>query len=290
LNRPAELAAETLYVIGGLYGNREALTTVLAMADQEKRPVRIIFNGDFNWFNVDASSFEEVNRVVLDHVAIRGNVETELATEQSDAGCGCGYPDWVDDNEVYRSNLILARLKETARAFPAIRERLGRLPMHLIAEVGDLRVGIVHGDATSLNGWAFSWEYLSQPNHTPYMHKCFREADVRVFASTHTCLPVCREYDTPARCVVINNGAAGMPNFSGTQYGVGIRISRFPYRESLHRSIIEEIFIEAIPIRYDAVAWYQQFLANWPQASAGYASYQKRIEHGPPFTESKAWP
>jgi len=48
-----ELAAETLYVIGGLYGNLPALDQIAAVAADEPRPPLLVFNGDFNWFNID---------------------------------------------------------------------------------------------------------------------------------------------------------------------------------------------------------------------------------------------
>ena len=37
-----------------------------------------------------AEAFEAINRRVLEHPALRGNVETELASPADDAGCGCG--------------------------------------------------------------------------------------------------------------------------------------------------------------------------------------------------------
>lgn len=46
----------------------------------------------------------------------------------------------------------------------------------------------------------------------------FAEASVDVFASTHTCLPALCRFDGDEK-VVINNGAAGMPNFA-TSTGV----------------------------------------------------------------------
>lgn len=106
--QPPTLETETLYVIGGLYGNVEALEVVLAMQRAEARrgqAVTLFFNGDFNWFNVDAASFEKVNDTVLAHAAIQGNVEAELAAEVSDAGCGCGYFTWVGDGVVTRSTI-----------------------------------------------------------------------------------------------------------------------------------------------------------------------------------------
>src|SRR6266540_1205226 len=130
--RAADLKAQSLYIVGGLYGNPFALDAVLAMARRES--AALVFNGDFNWFNVDPAEFERVNEVVLQHVAMRGNVETEMAGEDSGAGCGCAYPEWVGDAEVERSNKILRRLRETARGFPDLCARLGGLPMHLVAE------------------------------------------------------------------------------------------------------------------------------------------------------------
>ena len=73
-----EQTAETLYVVGGLYGNRPALAALRQLAAQEPGPVRLCFNGDFNWFNVDDAGFAAVNRAVLEHDACLGNVEAEL--------------------------------------------------------------------------------------------------------------------------------------------------------------------------------------------------------------------
>ena len=147
-NRAADLQAETIYVIGGLYGNRAALAEILTMAARETVAPTLVFNGDFNWFNIDADDFAAINTGVLKHVALRGNVETELAAGDADnAGCGCAYPDYVDDADVERSNQIMQKLHETASAFPELSARLGSLPMHLLAQVGadaTKRFGIVH--------------------------------------------------------------------------------------------------------------------------------------------------
>ena len=45
---------------GGLYGNVEALHEILAMKARDERngpEVRLLFNGDFNWFDIDDQSF-----------------------------------------------------------------------------------------------------------------------------------------------------------------------------------------------------------------------------------------
>lgn len=41
--------------------------------------------------------------------ATAGNVEVEASGTGSEAGCGCGYPGYVDDNVVHRSNQIVER-------------------------------------------------------------------------------------------------------------------------------------------------------------------------------------
>src|SRR5258706_14029896 len=116
----------------------------------------LVFNGDFLGLEVEAADFGRVNDVVLAFHPTRGNVETELASPQDGAGCGCGYPEWVDDATVSRSNEIIAALRETARRFPAALARLAALPMHLVAAVGGERRAIVHGDAAWLAGWGVS--------------------------------------------------------------------------------------------------------------------------------------
>ena len=162
--REAELCADTLYVVGGLYGNRQALATLLRMFTAEHGSKALVFNGDFNWFNTDAPGFEAINSEVRRHRAIRGNVETELAGEDSGADCGCAYPESVPEADVVRSNQIFDELRTTALRFPAIRQHLGNLPMHLVAQIGAARIGIVHSDAQSLAGWGFDVSALDDPD------------------------------------------------------------------------------------------------------------------------------
>jgi hypothetical protein len=54
----------------------------------------------------------------------------------------------------------------------------------------------------------------------------FGRAEVSVLASTHTGLPYARAVpDGARRRLVINNSAAGLPNFAGTSYCVITRLS-----------------------------------------------------------------
>ena len=283
--RAANLQAQSLYVVGGLYGNRFALEAVLAMARREG--AALVFNGDFNWFNVDPAEFEDVNRTVLEHAALRGNVETEIAGEDSGAGCGCAYPDWVGEAEVERSNEILTRLRGTASAYPELRERLAALPMHLVAEVGGLRIGIAHGDAESLAGWQFSQEALRE--RPERVRALLAGSGVDVFACTHTCLPVMQDFDAlRGKALIVNNGAAGMPNFRDTRFGLATRIAGTPSAQALYGARLGAAVVEAVPLHYDHEAWMAEFDRAWPVGSPAALSYRKRIASGPGYEVEQA--
>lgn len=289
--RDADLRAETLYVIGGLYGNVPALEAILQLAMREMAEPTLVFNGDFNWFNVDAMAFEGVNRVVLQHVALRGNVETELAAGADEAGCGCAYPDYVDDADVERSNAIMRRLRQTSRGFAEIADRVSRLPMHAVADIGGQRVGIVHGDAESLAGWRFAHDALHETENVAWLHQVCREAELAGFASSHTCLPTFRRFaEGDATHFIINNGAAGMPNFSHTQYGLLTRLSIHPAPEGVaqYGGRAGEMHVDAVPVHYDSARFEREFLAQWPPGSPAYHSYFKRITEGPAFAAPHA--
>jgi hypothetical protein len=292
-DRAPEIHAEVLYVVGGLYGNVEALAALEALAARERSAPTVVFNGDFHWFDIAPADFAAVERAVSRHVATRGNVETEIAGEESDAGCGCAYPLDVSDAEVRRSNEILARLRETARSFPIERSRLARLPMHLVARVGACRVAIVHGDASSLAGWGFEHARLDDPAHGRWIEAMFRDAAVDVFASSHTCLPALRRFAVDGSMrVVANNGAAGMPNFRGLRHGVVTRIARAPFDGPERLCAIEAggVQVEAIALAYDDARWRSRFLAAWPEGSSAHASYFRRIAEGPRFEPATASP
>jgi len=279
--RPPEVETETLYAIGGLYGNPFALAAVLDLAAQEPTAPTLVFNGDFNWFDVEPGGFAALNAAVLGHVALRGNVETELANDAGGAGCGCAYPEYVGDADVARSNAILDRLRATARGFPALRARLGSLPMHAVAAVGGVRIAIVHGDAWSLAGWRFAQESLAEDA----VERAFDAAGVSVFASSHTCLPVTYR---SAGGLIANNGAAGMPNFRGTRYGLLTRIATAPRADALYAERIGPVVVETLAVRYDHERWCAHFDRLWPAGSPAAVSYRERITAGPDYEPAQA--
>jgi len=286
LAAPATLQVDTLWIAGGLYGNPEALARLLDLYESEDGDKALVFNGDFHWFDVALEDFLHVNRVVLAHRATRGNVETELALPGPDAGCGCGYPAWVGDAEVARSNAILERLRASVANELETLRALAALPMSLVAEVGAERVAVVHGDADSLAGWSFSQESLATGAGVAAARAALAAAEARIIASSHTCLPVLQSIGEDRG--VVNNGAAGMPNFSGTRFGVATRISVRRRAGALYGLRVGAVEIEAQPIAYDHAAWRERFLASWPEGSAAHASYFARIVNGPNYTPAAA--
>ena len=286
LAAPASLRVDTLWVAGGLYGNPEALDRLLELYEEERGGKALVFNGDFHWFDVAQEDFLRVNAAVMRHAATRGNVETELAVPAADAGCGCAYPEWVGDAEVARSNRIIERLRIAAQSAPQALRLLGELPMLLVAEVAGERVAVVHGDADSLAGWGFSQERLATAPGAAGARAAFQAAAVRVFASSHTCLPVLQAFEGDR--ALINNGSAGMPNFSGTRFGVATRISVRRSSAALYGIRAGALRVEAVAVEYDHAAWVERFLRSWPAGTDAHTSYWNRIVDGPRYQRAAA--
>jgi hypothetical protein len=297
LAEPARLEADTLYVVGGLYGNPVALWDVLKRAEREPGgPAVIVFNGDFHWLDVDPDDFRAISQSVLAHRATKGNVEAELASDE-DAGCGCAYPDYVGDDVVDRSNQIITRLRATAGRFPELVRRMGELPRYLTVDIAGERVGIVHGDPESLAGWRLALEAMEpgdpavrrqvgwrgQTTTPTDLLDWFGRADVSVLASTHTGLPYAQVIpDGRRQRLVVNNGAAGLGNFAGTTFGVITRLSSDPRLpvDSLYGATVGALRCDAVALRFDLDLWKARFLAQWPPGTPGHRSYFTRLTRG----------
>jgi hypothetical protein len=290
-DRAADFTADVLYVAGGLYGNLAALVAIEQLVTAERGPATIVFNGDFHWLDAEPEWFATVDRRVAIHTATRGNVETEIGrTSDIGAGCGCAYPEGVDADTVRRSNAIFVTLRGACPH--VIADRLAHLPMHLVAAVGGLRVGIVHGDATALAGWSFGIDALDDPVSRPALTSIRQTSRIDVFASTHTCLAALRDFALPSgRLTVINNGAAGMPNFSGMPSGLVTRIgtSRSP-NTPLYGLVRDGVHIDALAVPYAPADFLEHFLACWPAGSPAHASYYRRIVGGPEHSAARARP
>jgi hypothetical protein len=293
--RAAEIQADTLYVVGGLYGNVAALDAIEHLAAQEQSGAQLVFNGDFHWFDADPALFAEVQQPVLANTALRGNVETEIAADDAEAGCGCAYPESVPDADVARSIAILVRLRGVASELaPDPRPALAALPMHAVAQVGALRIGLVHGDAWSLAGWRFAHDALhaahSDAAQQLRLAHAFELGTVDGFACSHTCAPALACIGTPGgERFVINNGAAGMANFANRTFGVITRVATRAVPASLHRRRLyglheRGVWIDALAGPFDAAAWLARFDAIWPAGSDAALSYRTWLARGPDFT------
>ncbi len=283
----ADLHAETIYVVGGLYGNSLALDTIEHMAGGENGAVDIVFNGDFHWLDATQERFANISRRVAAHHCLRGNVETELARASDiGAGCGCGYPASVDSGTVERSNRILAELRQCVGTLPGERQRLAALSMTLVVAINGVRIGVVHGDAESLAGWRFSSDALDAGEARAWLGDIRVASRIDVFASSHTCVPGLRDFALDSgRLTIINNGAAGMPNFRATTFGVITRIGRGPSpHQPLYGVERDGVFIEALPVHYDQSRWLYEFSKDWPPGSSAYESYFPRLVSGPAFS------
>lgn len=293
--RPGQLAdaaeywpEDVLLVAGGLYGNPFALDALEAMVAAERAQghrVRLLFNGDFNWFNADAELFRDINRRVLQHDAMLGNVEYELARPSAEAGCGCGYPDFVDQGVVTRSNRIMARLQQQAAQVPEVGAQLASLKRWRFGIFGGLKVLVVHGDAESLAGWGLSRQAFAA-GHQARVRMWFAQTGADVMVSSHTCLPLLWSGEVQGRTrLVANNGAAGMANLAGDYRGMVVRISsKTGCYNSCSGLSAGTMAVELVPLAFDAERWLALFDRLWPRGSEAALSYRQRIVNGTSLT------
>jgi diadenosine tetraphosphatase ApaH/serine/threonine PP2A family protein phosphatase len=254
------------------------------MADRERaagRSVRILFNGDFNWFNTDDELFTAINRRLLKYDAMLGNVEYELATPSPEAGCGCAYPEFVEEAVVERSNRIMGPLQKVAGRHAGIQEQLRQLPRWRSLILGGLKVLVLHGDPESLAGWGLSRESLLALGDRQ-LADWFRRTGADVIASTHTCLPVTwsGEVDGQHR-LFMNNGSAGMGNLQDDGRGLITRLSAHP---SLQTPVVEHqlgsMKLSLESVAFDLAGWLELFDRLWPPGSDAELSYRQRIISG----------
>ena len=134
---------------------------------------------------------------------------------------------------------------------------------------------------------------LDVDHHRQTARRWFEAAQVDAFACSHTCLPVfhslpmARRRFTP---IVLNNGAAGMPNVRGQASGLLTRVALCPFEgpERVLGLVREGVHMDAIEIRYDRQRWAEQFLRQWPEHSDAHDSYWERIAAGPSYDSTQA--
>jgi len=281
---PETLDADVIYVIGGLYGNPYALDEIERMAREEELQgyrVKLVFNGDFNWFNASDDLFRDINQRVLKHTASLGNVDYELANPNDGAGCGCAYPEFVDQGVVERSNAIMQRLQGIAAECPDIQAQLNALPRYRCLLFGGLKVLVLHGDPESLAGWGLAYEAFAGDNESE-LNGWFGRTDADVIACTHTCLPVIWSGEVDGRQrIVANNGSAGMGNLKSDPQGLITRIALGDHDDASLAGLVSiGVSVSLRPVAFDLGAWLAEFDRLWPAGSAAAESYRNRLVSG----------
>jgi hypothetical protein len=91
-----------------------------------------------------------------------------------------------------------------------------------------------------------------------------------------------------------------MPNSAGADFGIMTRIADTaidpnPPPDSLYGAyvgrevpseggggtMVRQLRVDAIPVRYDHGAWLRRFSGSWPKGTAAHTSYHSRISIGP---------
>ncbi|WP_165055290.1 MULTISPECIES: arsenosugar biosynthesis radical SAM (seleno)protein ArsS [unclassified Adlercreutzia] len=274
-----QVRCEVLYVVGGLYGNPFALDAIDALVEAEGQNTLVVLNGDVHWFDKTAENFAAVERRIERYVPLVGNVEAELRRQVDvGVGCGCAYPECTSDESVSRSNRIHKMLSIAVDAHPELKEPLEGRPAVMAVDVAGFKVGITHGDEKLIGGWGCSRESLQDIMRQDEIDRFMADNGIDVLATTHTCAPAAVAL---ARGCVINNGAAGLPNFAGQRYGLAIRIAETPHDDALFGCELDGLFVQAVPVRYDHDAFLAWFDNLWDELSPAAVSYRDRIVDGP---------
>lgn len=275
----ADARCSVLYVVGGLYGNPFAFDALDDLVASEADDALVVLNGDMHWFDKTAENFAEIERRARGYRPLVGNVEAELRRQEDvGVGCGCAYPDCTPDDAVSRSNRIHKMLSIAVDAHPELKGPLMGRPATMVVDVAGFRVGITHGDEKLIGGWDCSRESLQDVMRQDEVDRFMRRCSLDVFTTTHTCAPVALGL---SRGLVVNNGAAGLPNFAGQRFGLVVRIAAKPRKDALFEAQVGDLHVQAIPLRYDHDAFLGWFDALWDETSPASISYRDRIVNGP---------
>ena len=273
-----KLEEEVIYIVGGLYGNRYALEIINKMAHDEN--AKIVFNGDMHWFDIEKEDFLKIEELSKDSIKLLGNVEFELLNNTSSLGCGCNYPEDVSDGVVERSNVIHNMMKENIKGnqiLNDIKERSKTLVLDFFGK----KIAITHGDEKSMSGWKCSNDNLKLESRKKELDNWFKENDIDILATTHTCLAVV--YDN-GRNIVINNGAAGMANIKGETFGLFTRIAKNSHKKAIYSEYRDGLYVELVKVDFNIEKFKLWFEKVWPDDSPASISYKNRIINGTSLT------
>lgn len=293
----AQIKCDVLYVVGGLYGNPFALAALnkLASAENPNKKTVVIFNGDAHWFDKTAENFEIIENGIngtspksaknATYIPLVGNVEAELRRVNTiGAGCGCAYPPCVSDESVARSNAIHEMMFEALLERPELKERLVNRAATAKVSVAGINVGITHGDEKLIGGWECSREEMRTKARQEELNNFLITNNIDVFATTHTCATAAIRLQNG---YVINNGAAGLPNFKGNNYGLCVRVScaNNPSPSTLASQVIfdtriKDAVVQAVSLPWNTDEYLNWFDALWEAGSPAEISYRGRIKSG----------
>ncbi len=246
----------TLLICGGIYGNWQALTALLAEAT--RRTIahdHIIITGDLAAYCADGEAVATFCRQQLPATLIvRGNCERALATNADNCGCGFSANSTCD--------LLSAAWYRYARdnISAANKQWMATLPVHAEIDFAGRRLAVLHGGCDADNTFIFA--------STPDKEKHIQALQCNGVIAGHCGIPFSQSV---GGALWHNSGALGMPANDGS--------SNVWY--SVWHDTAAGIEIEHCPLAYDhptaAAAMtaaglpppYRQTLANgiWPSDS-----------------------
>ncbi|WVM89231.1 hypothetical protein UMZ34_00410 [Halopseudomonas pachastrellae] len=176
-----------LYVIGGLYGNRQALDAIeRRLAAETQRSCGVQWRCSL--VRLRPGGVSDIEQRLQRHHPLRGNVETELARVGDDFGCGCAYPEQTNADTVERSNRIHHQLQQTVDSLPGMAEQTGQSPC-LAGCQGGRRA---HRHYPRRRAVAAGWQCDHAQRRAPRASNNWPtgcEQRIRVLACSHTCSP-----------------------------------------------------------------------------------------------------
>ncbi len=194
------MSAARVALLGGAYGNMEAVAAVLA--DARARGAEAVWClGDLGGFGPDPDGVVRLLRQA-GVACVQGNYD--LAVARGHADCGCGYADPRDNHFA-----ALAYRHTVARTSAESRRWLGALPEAARLTLGRRRVLLCHGSPRQVN--EFLWESTTP---TGLLARFCDTGDADVLAFTHTGLRWHRALGAGRHAV--NVGAAGRPENDGS--------------------------------------------------------------------------
>lgn len=272
-----KLFRDAIYVVGGLYGNYEALKTIKKIIKEDNERF-LAFNGDVHWFDININDFLKIE-VTLEMQGCRlmmGNVEYELLSKDDTFGCGCNYSELVEDDFVMHSNIIHSIMKKNLMG-QDILEKIKLRPRAKVYNLFDKKIAITHGDEKNMAGWKCSRDDLSYKKRQEELFNWMNDNNIDILATSHTCLPALLRINNK---IIINNGAAGMANVKGESFGLISRIGNKPHSQAIISEKIDDVYVELVKVDFSLLDFLEWFDKVWPKGTAANVSYRSRITNG----------